>query len=77
MAVSVEVVYEKSGWKLVRADFAIADKWMESRKAVREFITLNLPALLRRVRAKGGTGCYCYLLRWSEMVSRSLVPVLF
>ena len=36
MAVSVEVVYRKSGWKLVSADFAIADKWTEARKAVRE-----------------------------------------
>ena len=36
MAVSVEVIHRKSGWKLVSADFAIADKWTESRKAVRE-----------------------------------------
>jgi hypothetical protein len=36
MAVSVEVIYRKSGWKLVSADFAIAEKWTESRKAVRE-----------------------------------------
>jgi hypothetical protein len=36
MSVSVEVVYRKSGWKLVSADFAIADKWTESRKAVVE-----------------------------------------
>ena len=35
MAVSVEVVYRKSGWNLVSADFAIADKWTESRKVVR------------------------------------------
>jgi hypothetical protein len=36
MAVSVEVIHRKSGWKLVSADFAIADKWTESRKAVQE-----------------------------------------
>ena len=35
MVVSVEVIHRKSGWKLVSADFAIADKWTESRKAVR------------------------------------------
>jgi hypothetical protein len=40
MAVSVEVVYRKSGWKLVSADFAIADKWTESRKAVVELNNL-------------------------------------
>jgi hypothetical protein len=36
MSVSVEVVCRKGGWNLVSADFAIADKWTESRKAVRE-----------------------------------------
>ena len=36
MSVSVEIVFRKSGWNLVSADFAIADKWTESRKAVRE-----------------------------------------
>jgi hypothetical protein len=36
MAVNVEVVYRKTGWKLVSADFAIAEKWTESRKAVRD-----------------------------------------
>jgi hypothetical protein len=36
MSVSVEVVYRKSGWNLMRADSAIADKWTESRKAVQE-----------------------------------------
>jgi hypothetical protein len=40
MAVSVEVVYRKSGWKRVSADFAIADKWTESRKAVKELNNL-------------------------------------
>src|ERR1700730_13679038 len=36
MAVSGEFIRGKSGWKLVSADYAIADKWTESRKAVRE-----------------------------------------
>ena len=36
MSVSVEVIHRKSGWKLVSADFAISDKWTESRKAVQE-----------------------------------------
>jgi len=40
MSVSVEVVYQKSGWNLVRADFAIADKWTQSRKAVQELNNL-------------------------------------
>ena len=36
MAVSVEVVYLKTGWKLVSAGFAISDSWTESRKAVHD-----------------------------------------
>jgi hypothetical protein len=36
----VEIVHRKSGWKLVSADFAIADKWTESRKAVVELNNL-------------------------------------
>jgi hypothetical protein len=36
VSVGVEVIYRQSGWKLVSADFAIADKWTESRKAVQE-----------------------------------------
>jgi hypothetical protein len=40
MSVSVEILYRKNGWKLVSADFAIADKWTEARKAVKELITL-------------------------------------
>jgi hypothetical protein len=35
-AVSVEVIHRKSGWKIVSGDFAIADKWTESKKAVQE-----------------------------------------
>jgi hypothetical protein len=36
MSVSVEVVCRKGVWSLVSADFAISEKWTESRKAVRE-----------------------------------------
>src|ERR1700731_3573964 len=46
MSVSVEIVYRKSGWKLVSADFAIADKWTEARKAVvelNEFVEARYP----------------------------------
>jgi hypothetical protein len=40
MSASVEVAFRKAGWNLVSGDFAIADKWTESRKAVVELNNL-------------------------------------
>jgi hypothetical protein len=40
MSVGVEIVFRKGVWSLVSADFAIADKWTESRKAVVELNNL-------------------------------------